>query len=408
MTIALTHTHISLFTGAGGLDIGLERAGFATLACAEKDRHALETLRLNHERAGRCVAYFEDVTAITGEDILTEVGLAVGELDLLSGGPPCQPFSTAGARQSIVDPRGSLFGRYLELVGEMRPRFFLLENVRGLISAALRHRPLARRGPDSPELEPDERLGSLLNEALLPAIQERLGYQVSYGLANAADYGTPQLRERVIFIASRDRELGDGPGFGDPLTSLMPPTHGGVHSYGLPPRRTLRDALDGLNERPPVFVSYSPERRRVFDLVPSGANWRHIRDHHGPEMLQRVMGGAYESDGGRVGFWRRLSWDRPSPTLPASPVQKSTGLCHPDETRPLSVREYARIQQFPDDYEFAGPIASKYRQIGNAVPVGLAEAAGQAVIRLLDKVEPIAVSARPAQRRLLERTSAGK
>jgi DNA (cytosine-5)-methyltransferase 1 len=183
----------------------------------------------------------------------------------------------------------------------------------------------------------------------------------------------------VVFIASRDHELN-----GATIKELMPPTHTSGTPNGLQPHVTLRGALEGLNDDG-AKMGYSPERKRVFDLVPEGRNWRYIRDEHGAKVLRKVMGGAYDSTGGRVGFWRRLSWEKVSPTLPTSPVQKATGLCHPDETRPLSVREYARVQQFPDDYAFAGSVASQYRQIGNAVPVGLGKAIGDAVARLIQR-----------------------
>ena len=372
-------SHISLFTGAGGLDLGIARAGFTTLVAVEKDKHARETLKSNraHFRFPD-FELFEDVASVTGEDLLNAAGVRRGELDLLSGGPPCQAFSTAGHRRSIKDPRGTLFGRFLQLIGEVEPRFFILENVRGILSAALRHRPLAERGTGYAPLAPAERLGTLLGLMVLPWIKSRLGYQISYGLVNAADYSVPQVRQRVIFIGSRDHELGKV----DPtpnLSELMQATHSKVPEGGRVAWRTLQDALDGLSPEDDEGQKYSPARASVLEKVPEGGNWRFLRANFGDDYLRSVMGGAYASAGGRVGFWRRLSLTKPCPTLPASPVQKATSLCHPTETRPLSVREYARIQQFPDDYIFAGSTSSKYLQIGNAVPVGLAQAVGTAV-----------------------------
>lgn len=375
-------SHVSLFSGAGGLDLGLDRAGFTTLVAVEKNRYARETLQVNRD-SFHCPDFelFEDVNELTGEDLLTAAGIQRGGLALLSGGPPCQPFSTAGHRRSVVDPRGSLFGRYLQLVGELEPRFFVLENVRGILSAALRHRPLDRRGDGHAPLASDEQLGSLLSQVILPTIQGGLGYQVTYGLVNAADYGAPQVRQRVIFIGSRDHELGEA-GHAPRVAELLPPTHAKVPTCGLLAWRTLGEALDGLAEGEPETSRYSPQRAAVLRHVPTGRNWRYIRDNFGDDYLRLVMGGAYSSSGGRVGFWRRLSFDEPCPTLPTSPAQKATCLCHPVETRPLSVKEYARVQQFPDEYEFVGHTAAKYAQIGNAVPVGLAEAVGAAVSRL--------------------------
>ena len=374
-----TRSHISLFTGAGGLDLGLERAGFTTLAVVEKDKNARTTLELNCGNF-RYPAFevFEDVNELTGEDLLTAAGLQLGEVDLLSGGPPCQSFSTAGHRRSMLDPGGSLIGRFLELVGEVSPRFFVLENVRGMLSAALKHRPLAERGVDHPPLTPLERLGSLMEIVVLPWIRNRLNYQLSYGLVNAANYGVPQVRQRVIFIGSRDHELSDGPTPPEPA-ELVPATHvrGPDSSCVYEPWQTLSDALAGIRDDDQEGQAYSSARAAVMAKVPAGKNWRFLRDNYDEDYLKSVMGGAFTSTGGRVGFWRRLSWDKPCPTLPTSPTQKATGLCHPAETRPLSVREYARVQQFPDDFAFAGSTSSKYAQIGNAVPVGLAEAIGQ-------------------------------
>ena len=389
-------SHVSLFSGAGGLDLGLDRAGFTMLVGVEWDRHARATLEANRGQFRHPkFELFEDANTLASEDLLIAAGVRRGELALLSGGPPCQPFSTAGHRRSIVDPRGSLFGRYLQLVGELEPRFFIIENVRGVLSAALRHRPLALRGNEHGPLAPDEELGSLLVRTILPAIRDRLGYQVAYGLVNAADYGVPQIRQRVIFIGSRDYELGEA-GRTPEIAELMPATHAKETKYGLSAWRTLGDALKDLEQEESEGFRYSPKRAAVMGHIPSGKNWRYIRDNLGDDYLRVVMGGAYSASGGRVGFWRRLSFEKPCPTLPASPVQKATSLCHPTETRPLSVREYARVQQFPDEYLFMGPRSAKYTQIGNAVPVGLAEAVGAAVARISSREASSEIPAIPS------------
>ena len=262
-------SHVSLFSGAGGLDLGLDRAGFAMLVAVEKDHHARATLKANNEHF-RFPHYtcFEDVNEVEARDILGEAGVGTGELDLLSGGPPCQPFSTAGNRRSIVDPRGSLFGRFLQVVGELLPRFFVIENVRGVLSAALRHRPLAQRGNGHDPLAPDEQLGSLLSRVILPEIKERLGYQITYGLVNAADYGVPQVRRRVFFVGSRDHELGDNehtPSIGE----LLPPSHSETGAYGLPAWRTLGDVLDGLADTEQETLAYSQEKGRCIVSHPA-------------------------------------------------------------------------------------------------------------------------------------------
>jgi DNA (cytosine-5)-methyltransferase 1 len=237
-----------------------------------------------------------------------------------------------------------------------------------LLSAAIEHRPLAERGPDFPPLRREEQQGSAW-QVILDELEIRLGYQLVWGLVDAADYGVPQNRLRVLILGSRDAEF-----VTRELAHVMPPTHRGKW-------RTLGDALRDLHDPCPEFLEYTPERKRVLDLVPEGMNWRYFRDHpdHGPGVAAELLGGAWEADGGRVGFFRRLTWNKPSPTLPTSPIQKSTCLCHPEHTRPLTVREYAAIQQFPDGYRFCGGTGQKYKQIGNAVPVGLGKAIGQAL-----------------------------
>lgn len=383
-------TLISLFSGAGGLDLGLERAGFETRVMVEVDKDARATVERNRDHfGGRDFPILSDITAVSPQDILEAAGLQRGEATLLAGGPPCQSFSTAGRRQSIGDPRGSLFIYFADMIEAAQPRFFVMENVRGLLSAAIKHRPLAERGPKHPPLEPEEEPGSAL-QVILEQFKA-LRYQVIYGLVNAAEYGVPQTRERLIIIGSRDHEL---PLSARKTRDLVIPTHGPDDFV------TLGETIDSLPPHEPVTARYSEARAKIFEMIPEGKNWRHIRDHHSDELLREVMGGAYDSDGGRVGFFRRLSRFDPAPTLPTSPVQKSTALCHPTELRPLSVQEYAAIQQFPFDFEFAGSVASQYRQIGNAVPVGLGEAIGNALMKLTAR--------RPsrAQMRLLEESRA--
>lgn len=367
-------TLISLFSGAGGLDLGLERAGFETRVMVEVDRDARATVEANRQFfGGRDFPILDDITQVSPHEILEQAGLAPGEATLVAGGPPCQSFSTAGRRQSLGDPRGSLFIYFADVIQVARPRFFVMENVRGLKSAAIKHRPLNERGPDHPPLEPQEEPGSALRVILEQF--DSLGYQYVWGIANAANYGVPQLRERLIIIGSRDHEL---PAVARSSVDLLEQTHG-PDDYV-----TLGDAIAALPPHEPTGTRYSPARAEVFSRIPEGQNWRYIRDsaEFDDAYLREIMGGAYHADGGRVGFFRRLSRFEPAPTLPTSPVQKSTGLCHPTELRPLSVQEYAAVQQFPCDMQFSGSVASQYKQIGNAVPVGLGEAIGKALVKL--------------------------
>jgi DNA (cytosine-5)-methyltransferase 1 len=376
---------ISFFSGAMGLDLGLEIAGFDTKLFVEIDTTCQKTIRRNLKTLGKDnTPILGDITQYSYQEILLASGLKKGEISLLAGGPPCQAFSTAGKRQSIDDPRGMLVTKYLELIKDLQPRFFVFENVRGILSAAIKHRPLNQRGANYPPLAPEEQLGSLLMLVLLPEF-EKLGYEIRFDLIDVADYGVPQNRERVIFIGSRDHEFSR---LGlDSFQDIIRPTHSKDGKNGLKKWRTLGDAIRDLEDPNPEYMAYSENRAEIFKKVPQGYNWRYLRDTYGDEYLRKVMGGAYSSSGGRVGFWRRLSYDKPSPTLTTSPLQKSTALCHPEFTRPLSIREYARIQDFPDWWEFAGSISQKYKQIGNAVPVGVGKAIGFGLMNVIKCVD---------------------
>lgn len=369
---------ISLFTGAFGLDLGIEQAGFHTVSVLEKDRDAARTIALNRPHLEES-AVPREIEKVSTQDLLLEGGrvlnlgraLYPGEVDLVTGGPPCQPFSTAGKRGSVMDPRGSLFMDFIRVVKEVQPRFFLMENVRGLLSAPLRHRPINQRGKDYLPLEADEISGAALNVVLTE--MKELGYRVIYNLLEVADYGVPQNRKRVVFIGSRDAE-----------DITFPFATHSQSAKNLPNWLTLRDALTDFVDLKPEFTGYSENRLKYLRLLKEGQNWRHL-----PEDLKQVaMGGAYNSGGGKVGFYRRLSWDKPSPTITTCPHQKATDMCHPIELRPLSVGESARIQTFPDDWLFYGSVTSKYKQIGNAVPALFARELGLYIYHLIQGYHP--------------------
>jgi len=371
-----------------GLDVGLERTGrFRVLACVEREAAFCETIRAN-QRAGRLskdLKVFEgDITSLDPEDVLRTVKLKPGELDLLVGGPPCQSFSTAGSRGTIQDHRGTLLWQFLRFVEAMRPRFFLMENVRGLLSAAILHRPIALRPELGGEtLEPDENPGSVVR-TFANDLQQIKGahYHMDGFEVNAVNYGAPQLRERVLFIGNRYNITVDFPD----------PTHGNPESInesdqvGLFDRpklmswRTLRNAIGDLEEEHPVVMDFSPRKKSFLRLVPAGSNWRSLP----VELQQESMGKAWFAKGGRSGWWRRLSYDLPCPTLVNMPNHASTSLCHPSQIRALSIREYARIQEFPDDWEICGTPAEQYAQVGNAVPVRLGIVAGEVIASQLD------------------------
>lgn len=356
---------ISLFSGAGGLDLGLEAAGWTTLAQIESNTDCAQTLESHNEsKAEPARVIARPIENVRPAALRKELGLSRGELDLLAGGPPCQPFTTSGLRRGLTDARAvSLFPAYINYVKEFSPKALLIENVDGILSAALRHRPLSRRGREHAPLSLDERKGSFLRWLVHELVA--LGYSMSWGVVEVADHGVPQLRQRAIAIGVRSP---------DPCF-LPDPNHG---RDGLPPYRTLRQAIEGLTELGPV-QPLSDRKRAVYVHVPAGGNWRALPD----EMRRATMGAAYHAEGGKGGWWRRLSWDAPSPTILGMPDHSSTALIHPDELRCLSVNECALLQSFERSARFAGTPRSQYQQIGNAVPPVLAERLGRHLAEFL-------------------------
>lgn len=351
---------ISLFSGAMGLDIGLQQAGLNVVIGQDFEPACVETMKANgHKVLGG------DIREIKPETILQMTGLKIGEPFLVCGGPPCQPFSTAGKRLGINDPRGSLFMDYIRMIDYIRPRFFVMENVKGIMSAPLKHVPGAERD----ENDPEQRLGTVLDVILSEF--NKLGYKTVYGILDAVNYGVPQFRERFVLIGSRDHE-----------DIFLPiPTHFQMHQDERYRWQTVGHAIKDLESEKGECGSLTSERKGFLRMVPEGGNWKDLPG----DIVEKAMGGAYKSGGGKVGFYRRLSYSQPAPTITTAPAQKATMLCHPTKDRPLSVHEYARIQQFPEDWVFVGTTAAKYKQIGNAVPVGLAKAIGQAIIATADK-----------------------
>ncbi len=378
-------TALSLFSGGMGLDIGIEQTRrFHLLGCCELVPTFCSTIRANRD-AGRIggknlKVYEGDISTLDPAQIMGELGLKPGELDLILGGPPCQSFSTTGKRATVQDRRGTMLWQFLRFVEVFKPKSFVLENVRGLMSAALRHRPIKDR-PDKggKSLEEDEQPGSVIRSFIRDLHD---AYRMDCFEVNAVNYGTPQLRERAILVGNMFNRLVDFPD----------PTHGNANEQSktaslfdedvesLTPFKTMGEALKGLNDPNPVIMDFSPRKKSYLQLVPQGGNWRSL-----PEAIAKEsMGKAYFAKGGRSGWWRRLSFDLPSPTIVTMPNHSSTALCHPTETRALSLRECARIQEFPDDWIFCGTPLEQYTQVGNAVPVGLAVVVGGVVAKLLD------------------------
>lgn len=351
---------ISFFSGAMGLDLGLEQAGLHVKICQDFDVSCVKTIEENGKNA-----ILGDIRNIAPEDILNKTGLKQGEPFLVCGGPPCQPFSTAGKRLGINDPRGSLFMDYIRMINYIRPRFFIMENVKGIMSSPLKtesDQPLDKNSPKTV-------LDVILSEF------EKLEYKTVYGILDAVNYGVPQFRERFVLIGSRDHE-----------DIFLPiPTNFQMHQNKEMLWKTTGDVIKDLEKNPGECASFSSDRLKYLRMIPEGGNWKDLPK----DILEKAMGGAYLSGGGKVGFYRRLSYSQPSPTVVTSPVQKATMMCHPTQDRPLSIKEYARLQQFPEDWNFVGTTSAKYRQIGNAVPVGLAKAIGKAIIATAEKAGSI-------------------
>lgn len=333
-------TSVELFAGAGGLALGMEKAGFDHLLLNEFDHSACETLRHNRPNWNIVEGDIHDIDFTPYRD----------SIDFLSGGFPCQAFSYAGKRLGFEETRGTLFFELARAVKEIHPKVFMCENVKGLL----------------------EHDGGKTMETIKNVISE-LGYTlIKPRILKALQYDVPQKRERIILIAIRNDIA--------PFVDFKWPD---VSSEV----RTLRDAFYKGNlydtDVPESEGQQYPEsKKRIMNLVPEGGDWRDLPEDVAKEYLK----GSFYLGGGKTGMARRLAMDEPSLTLTCAPAQKQTERCHPFETRPLSVREYARIQTFPDSWEFKGNLTSKYKQIGNAVPVNLAWAIGRSLIRLFNDI----------------------
>jgi len=320
-------TSIELFAGAGGLALGMHNAGINSQLLVDNDKSAVATLQKNLPKIdSRCIS-------VTDLD-LTEYANGI---DVMAGGFPCQAFSYAGLKRGFDDARGTLFYEYARLIEQVNPKLVLGENVRGLLNH-----------------DGGRTLSTMIT------ILESLGYRVAFKVLRAQFLDVPQKRERLIIIGLREDIGGD---------FFFPEEK----DYTI----SLRSALDDVPKS--EGLSYNAKKAAVLDLVSPGGYWRDL-----PEDVQRsYMGASYFLGGGKTGMARRLAWDEPSLTLTCSPAQKQTERCHPEETRPLTIREYARIQCFPDEYQFQGSVASQYKQIGNAVPVNLGYHIGLAIRKML-------------------------
>lgn len=316
---------IELFAGAGGLALGIERAEFKTLGLIEFDKSASETLKTNRPEWN---VINDDIANISCLDLEEFFDIKKGELDLLSGGAPCQAFSYAGKRLGLEDARGTLFYHYAIFLEKLQPKMFLFENVKGL------------RTHDHGRTY--ETILNIFSEA---------GYQIQNEVLNAWDYGVAQKRERLITIGIRN-DLCDTIRFEFPKP----------HDY----KPVLKDILYDVPKS--LGVEYGENKKRLFELVPPGGYWKHID----PALAKGYMKSCWFMEGGRTGILRRMSMEEPSLAVLTSPSQKQTERCHPLEARPFTVRENARCQSFPDEWTFCGNVSEQYKQVGNAVPVNLA------------------------------------
>ena len=331
------YTNIELFAGAGGLALGVEKAGFNTLGLIEFDKDAADTLKKNRPNWN---VINDDIANISCLDLEKYFSIKKGELDLLSGGAPCQAFSYAGKRLGLEDARGTLFYHYALFLEKLQPKMFLFENVRGLLTH-----------------DHGKTYSTMLD------IFTRAGYTIDKQVLNAWNYGVPQKRERLITIGIRNDLVGK--------TEYRFPK---AHSYKPVLRDVLLDCPDGPG------VPYGEKKRKIFELVPAGGYWRDID----PAIAKEYMKSCWDMEGGRTGILRRMSLDEPSLTVLTSPSQKQTERCHPLEARPFTVRENARCQTFPDDWEFCGNVSAQYKQVGNAVPVNLAYDIAKEIANSLD------------------------
>ena len=321
-------TTIELFAGAGGLALGVEKAGFNPIALIEIDKDAANTLKHNRNNWN---VINEDIEKISCLDLEKYFKIKKGELDLLSGGAPCQAFSYAGKKLGFEDARGTLFYHYALFLKKLQPKMFLFENVKGLLT---------------------HNKGKTYRTML--EIFNQAGYTINkeqIAILNAWDYGVAQKRERLITVGIRNDLI-------NKIKFEFPKKH----KY----KPVLRDIL--LDCPKSVGTKYSEYKRKIFELVPPGGYWKDIP----PNIAKEYMKSCWYMEGGRTGILRRMSLDEPSLTVLTSPSQKQTDRCHPLEARPFTVRENARCQSFPDDWEFCGSIGQQYKQVGNAVPVLLA------------------------------------
>jgi DNA (cytosine-5)-methyltransferase 1 len=325
----IKYSFIEVCAGGGGLSSGLMKSGFIPVLLNDNNSDCCKTLKHNHP----------DANVICGSMDKIDYSSYIGKVDLLTGGVPCQSFSQAGLRKGLEDPRGDLMLKFIDILNLIKPKLFMIENVKGLLTH-----------------ENGETIKKIIN-----ALNKNNLYNITYKCLDASKYDVPQKRERVFIVGV--------------LKSIN-------RSFEFPEESANKKVLKDVLVDVPISsgLKYNQEKQDLFKMIPQGGCWINL-----PENLQKeYLGNSYNSGGGKRGILHRLSMEKPALTLLCTPSQKQTERCHPLEERPLTIREYARIQTFNDDYEFIGSINSQYKQIGNAVPVELAKHMGKSLISLLE------------------------
>lgn len=323
------YSFIEVCAGSGGLSSGLIKSGFIPILLNDNNKDCCKTLKQNHI----------DTNIICCSMDKIDYSKYIDKVDLLTGGVPCQSFSQAGLRKGLDDPRGNLMLKFIDILNLVKPKLFMIENVKGLLTH-----------------NNGETIKTIIN-----VLNKNNLYNITYKCLDASKYDVPQKRERV-FIVGVLKSINKNFKFPEESVNI----------------KILKDVL--VNVPISDGLKYNQEKQKLFEMIPQGGCWINL-----PENLQKeYLGNSYNSGGGKRGILYRLSMEKPSLTLLCTPSQKQTERCHPLEERPLTIREYARIQTFDDNYEFIGSINSQYKQIGNAVPVELAKHMGEALISLLE------------------------
>ena len=322
------YSFIEVCAGGGGLSAGLIKAGFTPILLNDNNSDCCKTLKYNHPDANIIHSSMDKI----------DYTQYINKVDLLTGGVPCQSFSQAGLRKGLEDPRGDLMMKFIEILNLIKPKIFMIENVKGLLTHD-NGKTIAK---------------------IIETLNKNNLYNITYKCLDASKYNVPQKRERVFIIGV--------------FKSIK-------HTFEFPSESLTKKVLKDVLYDIPLSngAKYNEEKIKLFKMIPQGGCWVNL-----PEDLQKeYLGNSYYSGGGKRGILYRLSMEKPSLTLLCTPSQKQTERCHPLEERPLTILEYARIQTFDDSYEFIGSLNSQYKQIGNAVPVELAIYMGKALLKLL-------------------------